>query len=389
MARGFTLVEMLVTMTVMLLVTGALFAILNPSHAAFQTQPEVSDLQQRLRVAADGIGQDLAMAGAGTYSGAAATGSLGRFMATVMPYRIGATSPDPPGTWRSDTFSVIYVPATASQATTKLQVEQGSAVIEVNIDPGCPLTGDGCGFQPGTTAVIYDESGAWDFFAVDEVRATSLVRRAGSRALSRAYAPGAHVARAVVAVFSVKNERGTDVPQLRRYDGDQTDMPLVDDVVGLTLEYFGDPAPPMLDTAAAAERPWTTYGPAPPPIGVADVASGYPPGENCVFTMQAGVQVPRLPSLSATAGALVPLPGSMLTDGPWCPGATFSNRFDADLLRVRQVHVTVRLQAGAASLRGRNPKLFLRPGTATEGGRLVPDQTVQFDVTPRNLNFGR
>lgn len=64
-------------------------------------------------------------------------------------------------------------------------------------------------------------------------------------------------------------------------------------------------------------------------------------------------------------------------------------RFDADLLRVREVRVTVRLQALSRSLRGPASLLFAKGGTARTTETLVPDQQVQFDVTPRNLNLGR
>lgn len=389
MERGFTLVETLIATAVMLLVTGALFAVLSPSQGAFQTQPEATDLQQRLRVAADAVARDLVMAGAGIDADASA-GSLGRVIATVVPYRLGATSPDPPGIWRPDVLSVIYVPRTASQTTTALPLTPASATIDINLDPGCPVGADACGFAPGATAIIYDESGAWDLVAVAEVHATSVVRKSASRPLSKAYAAGARLAQVVVSVFSLKADRGTEVSQLRRYDGDQTDMPFVDDVVAMMFEYFGDPAPPMLD-AGAGERqdPWTTYGPRPPPSGVTDLDTGYPAGENCVFKTQDGVQVPRLPALSSTTAALVPLPGSMFTDGPWCPGPGSSSRYDADLLRIRQVRVTLRAQAGAAALRGRDVRFFLRPGTSTDATRVVPDRQIQFDVAPRNLNLGR
>jgi hypothetical protein len=33
--------------------------------------------------------------------------------------------------------------------------------------------------------------------------------------------------------------------------------------------------------------------------------------------------------------------------------------------------------------------LFTRAGTGRLSDRLVPDQGVQFDITPRNLNLGR
>ncbi len=41
------------------------------------------------------------------------------------------------------------------------------------------------------------------------------------------------------------------------------------------------------------------------------------------------------------------------------------------------------------SLRGPTGPLFLRGGTARGGERYIPDQEISFEVTPRNLNFGR
>jgi len=83
---------------------------------------------------------------------------------------------------------------------------------------------------------------------------------------------------------------------------------------------------------------------------------------------------------------------AQLTDGPWCPDATNSNRFDADLFRIRKVRVTIRLQTGNASLRGSlaggQDALFTNAGTGT-GARLVSDQQIRFDVSPRNLNLTR
>ena len=69
--------------------------------------------------------------------------------------------------------------------------------------------------------------------------------------------------------------------------------------------------------------------------------------------------------------------------------ALIANRFDADLLRIRKVRVTLRVQVGLKSLRGPTGPLFLRGGTARGGERYIPDQEISFEVTPRNLNFGR
>jgi hypothetical protein len=85
----------------------------------------------------------------------------------------------------------------------------------------------------------------------------------------------------------------------------------------------------------------------------------------------------------------VELTAAVLTDGPWCPNSLTPNRFDADLLRIRRVRVIVRVQSALASLRGPAGALFLKAGTARAGDRYVPDLEVQFDITPRNMNFGR
>jgi len=124
------------------------------------------------------------------------------------------------------------------------------------------------------------------------------------------------------------------------------------------------------------------------------------PGENCVFTLAGAGQTGRLTDWSAgtSPAALVPIPYARLNDGPWCPGLTsgagapLSNRFDADLLRVRLVRVTLRVQVGSDALRGSNPVtqlLFANPGRAQRAERLVPDQEIRFDVAPPNMNVGR
>ena len=50
---GFSLVEALVATLVMVTVTAGVFAVLDPSHGILRTQPEVADMQQRLRVGVD------------------------------------------------------------------------------------------------------------------------------------------------------------------------------------------------------------------------------------------------------------------------------------------------------------------------------------------------
>jgi hypothetical protein len=160
------------------------------------------------------------------------------------------------------------------------------------------------------------------------------------------------------------------------YDGStNADLPVVDHVVGLAFEYFGDPQPPVR--------------PRPPALGVQPTT--YPAGENCVFQVDfnSGRQVPRLSSLGEGTHPLVKLTAADLTDGPWCPDATDPNRWDADLLRVRKIAVTIRVEAAIDALRGPAGTLFVHAGTSRGGLGVVPDQEIRFQVSPRNLNPNR
>jgi hypothetical protein len=171
--------------------------------------------------------------------------------------------------------------------------------------------------------------------------------------------------------------------QLMRYDGTGNDVPVVDNVVGLQFDYYGDALPPMV-RQPLSNLPATTYGPAPGAVAVAP----WEAYENCLFAPGA-VPSPKLPVLGGGTQALVQLTAAELTDGPFCPNATAANRWDADLLRIRKIGVTLRVQTPVAALRGPAGALFRTGGTSAAGFRWVPDQEVRFEVAPRNLNFAR
>ncbi len=159
--------------------------------------------------------------------------------------------------------------------------------------------------------------------------------------------------------------------ELMKYDGWHTDLPVADDVVGLAFAHFGDPSPPVLRKPLSdPEGPWTSYGPRPPDLGVDDPATPvYGAGENCTFTVIDGATVPRPDMRHLGSGTLVRLNAAQLTDGPWCPDPSDPDRYDADLLRIRLVRVTLRVRASRT--------LILPLG----------DRQITFDVTPRNLSL--
>jgi len=305
-ARGFSLVELLLSLTIALVVTASAFGLMLPSQAVGSSRTETADVQQRLRVAADTLAFRIGLAGAGGY---AETGSpLSEGFAPILPYRAGGGSPDPPGMFRTDAITIAAVPKSGSAPSTI------SYALKSDV-------------ASGTFQLIVNEGGA--------------------------------------------------------------DAPVVDHVVALSFEYFGDPSPPtLIKPLGDPVGPWTTYGARPSTTAVPPFAEG----ENCLFVNTAPPpQPPSLQPRLATLGppeSLVALPASLLTDGPWCPNDAVPDRWDADLLRVRSIVVVLRVQAAIAALRG-SGGLFRHPGTSHNGLLWVPDQEIRFRVSPRNMNRAR
>lgn len=393
---GFTLVEMIIAMAVMLLILGGVFQAFNPSLGSFQTQPEVADMQQRLRVGTDRLYNGIVVAGAGIYSGAA-VGTLGQFFAPVLPYLVGPLHNDPGSGvfFRDDAITIFHVPTTASQCTIRDKMPQPSSEVKVNAEPGCPANDPLCGFEQGMRVIIFDETGSFDFFTITAVQSDALHLQhrppINPSDFSKAYDVGAVISQVNTDAYYWRQDPATNTFQLMHYDLFANDVPLIDDVVGLRFEYLGEAAPPVLRAPVTDPiGPWTSYGPKPPALGVDVTGDSWPAGENCTFTVDAasGQHVSRLATLGGP-GTLTGLTAAQLSDGPWCPDAANVNRYDADLHRVRQVRVTFRVQTGVDVLRGPAGVLFSRAGTGRISTRLVPDQAVQFDITPRNLNLGR
>jgi type II secretory pathway pseudopilin PulG len=388
---GFSLLEVLVSTAIMIVVTAGVFSVMNPSQGSFSQEPEVADIQQRLRVASDTLYKDIVMAGGGAYQGSS-SGSLAYFFASVLPYRNGSANDDPPGTFKTDTITLMYVPDTNAQSTLAAKgPNQKSSELAVNQDPGCPNADPLCGFKEGMQLLVYDDSGNYDTFTVTNVQSNPMyIQHNNDKFTYDKYstdpAKPAKVVQMSMHTYYLKADAVSQTYQLMHYDGGiGPDVPVVDNVVGLSFDYYGDPQPPiMLDPVTLK----VSYGPKPPAL-TSQPNPNWPAGENCVIQVVGGAQQSRLPILGAGGNTLVKLDATNLTDGPWCPDATNANRWDADLLRVRKVVVKVRVQAALASLRGPASVFFTNGGTSKSSTKWVPDQEVRFQVTPRNLNLGR
>jgi prepilin-type N-terminal cleavage/methylation domain-containing protein len=389
--RGFTILEMIIAMAIMVTITGVIFSMVDPARGSYQVQPEVSDLQQRLRVGTQFLANDLIMAGAGSPAGSPHVGTLTNFFAPIQPYRIGMIDSDPENGifYRTDAITIMYIPPDAAQTTLSEPMPQPSSELKVNAQPNCPPGDPLCGFRDGQRIIIFDETGAYDDMTLTQVQVSALHlqhnKSIAGNELSKRYGAGAQIAHIAQKTYHYN----AATSQLMYYDGDQRDEAVIDDVVELVFEYFGDPRPPvLLKPVTDPVGPWTSYGPRPPALGVKPTS--WPAGENCAFMLGAsGTHVGRLDDLAPGEDGLVGLGEDLLTDGPWCPDATFPTRYDADILRIRKIGVRLRVQVASAELRGPAGVLFRNAGTSTANSRLVPDQEIRFDVVPRNFNLGR
>jgi hypothetical protein len=353
--RGFSLVEALIAVTLALLVVGAAVPLVTTSSVMASVAPEMIDAQQRARAGASNLVRDLMMAGAGMSAGPR-TGSLARSFAPVVARKTGLTGADPFNAARSDAITIVYVPFTNAQSVLIQPMSGSFDPLQVDSSVSCAHGTQVCGLQAGDTALLFDDRGNFDLVGILNLQSNSAsveLRQPGNPVFG--YAAGASVAAAESHTYYFDPIS----QQLRHADGAHTDVPVIDNVVALVFEYFGDPLPPV----------WPR-----PPVGTA----------NCLYDA-AGTRLPNMPVLSSGSG-LVGLGPAMFADGPWCGSG--DNRYDADLLRIRMIRVLLRVQVGNPVMRGTSTD-FVLSGVGRSASRHVPDYIVRFDVTPRNLDPGR
>ena len=349
--RGFSLIELLVATGIFLAVAAVLFHFISISARIARAQPDMADVSQRLRVAATTLARDISRAGAGDAH--ASLGALGSYFPPIVPGRTGALAADPELTAFDDRISLVYVPEDALAVTLSLDMANVAADVPIlAAGPGCPGAGL-CGFEVGSRAAIVDASAigaGFDLFTVSHT-AGSLGHAAPDPGFVKAYASSsAQVVPVVQRVYSY------DKPQRRImvYDGYKSTQPLVDNVVALSFVYLIDPH------TGSVKAPLDVSG-------------------NCAF----GAGDPPVPFLTAKGpGGLVPAPLEMFTDGPFC--GIPPRRFDADLLRIRAVRVTIRVQAALDGARGSGPG-FTNSGHSDSDLSAVRDFEITVDAAARNL----
>lgn len=351
--RGFTLVELLVTLALTLLVGSAVAALARQAVGGAEVQPARVDATERARAGLQTLLSDLDAAGGG-FTDDLDAGVLIGLLPPVMPWRLSASPAPPAAAVRPDAVSIVTLDETGHQTRVAAPFSPGGDLRLDVARPRCRIPEPACGLDVSDPVLVADRSGRFSLFetlAVAPAAATLRPLTAFSAPFSSSDLAG--VARIRIYYFDSATR------QLRMSDGYRSDTPVVDDVVDVSFEYFGDPG--------VVARPK-------PALGTA----------NCLYDALGNLQ-PTSP-VAATGASVAPLPLSIFRDGPWCGDTGVV--YDADVLRIRHVSVRVRTQVASQSLRGVGPD-FLQSGTSSSALRMVPDVSMRSDVSPANLQVTR
>lgn len=341
---GVTLVEVLVALMMALALIGIVGNALPPLLDQVRAVPEEIDIHQRTRAASAIVRAAIITAGAG--ADLIGDGRLVRRVPAVWPRRLIT---DAPGTAFADRVSVLSVPELAPQAPLAAPLAPGDVVVRLDAHPACGVDAT-CGFRRGHLLIV---TGADGTMALGEVAAVAGPVLTLGSAVDQPVGLPADVARIHTTTLMADAARR----QMRRIDDLGSSQPAVEEVVSMRIRYYGSAAPPR--------------HPAVPGVDTCAVAAD---------------GAPRLGLLGPVPGPPVEITVAQLLDGPWCGQGRW--QFDADSLRVRAVRVALRLQAGPASLRGRDPLRFALPGTSSRATQEVRDVDIDVFVPAPNLAWG-
>jgi prepilin-type N-terminal cleavage/methylation domain-containing protein len=149
---GFSLIELIVSIAVTLVVTGAVYGLLASGQNAFRREPQLSDRQQNIRLAMDMIARDLASTGEG----------MPAFLQTFGRFKNGA------GAASTLTACTECPGALNGEKTDELEVVANPS--NEDLEGVCGYSGsashirtnrDNTNFQTGNVVIVFFPNGAW------------------------------------------------------------------------------------------------------------------------------------------------------------------------------------------------------------------------------------
>jgi prepilin-type N-terminal cleavage/methylation domain-containing protein len=239
---GFSLIEMVVALALTATALAAVFTAIDPAHGAFATEPEIADMQQRLRVAAHVLASDLISAGARSAVALPLPATAPPFPA-VLPYRAGPLNAGSPAAAAGDVITVLSVPPQAGETTIQTAIRGPVAVAIIAGPSGCVWTGSGrdpsCGLRPGVIVLVRDEAG-FDLFTVAALAGNTVTLEQVRNVLVRPFDAGSRIVEVALTTYYLRADEQAKTYQLMRYNGRSSDAPVVDHVVALEFEYSGE-----------------------------------------------------------------------------------------------------------------------------------------------------
>ncbi|OGW61753.1 MAG: hypothetical protein A2V83_08765 [Nitrospirae bacterium RBG_16_64_22] len=122
--RGFTLIELMVTMVVALLTVAAMMGVFSVGQRLYRTQEQVSDTQQNVRVSTDAIARDLRMANFGPCG--AAVQSFGGAIQLLPITHVNGAGATP------DQVTIMYADGNTEMNVTQQMPSQAAALFVDN-----------------------------------------------------------------------------------------------------------------------------------------------------------------------------------------------------------------------------------------------------------------
>lgn len=326
---------------VVLIVAGSTLVLLDAPHRALGRQTQAAEQFQRARVAASRLVRDVH--GAGIAVADPRHGGR-RVRAAVVPTRTGWQDLRSRGVARFDASAITFLRTHDDDALSLLTALSPASGGVVRDDGRCSASRDAtCRLPPDAPVLIGGVDGRVALARVTAVDGNRLWVERPDGGRVPLYEAGS-----TVVPLSLDTYRFDRARSQLRYQGDWgRDVPVLNDVVGLTFRYFG-----------TGRRP-------------ASIAVGG--GDPCLDPAGRSDRVVPIMELSE----------DRLRDGPWCGEG---GRFDLDLLRIRWIRFEVTLGVSGPDRRGPGGVLT-RWGAADDPTRWLPDFTARFDVALRHVGW--
>lgn len=377
-AIGSTLVELLVALALGSLGLSALALLSAGVLGTFDADPAAAEQQQRARSAIGVLVDDLGRAATGFVESVDAAPGWGTPGALPDAVRIGAWA----AAARPGVLTVIAGARSEAHARLAAPAAAGQSTLVLARPAYCALASPTCRFAPGDDLMVTDAFGRFELAVVRAVSPPLVVDLAAPLAAS--WRAGGVASVVIPHSYALRADPATGLFQLVRALGAGPANPVIDFVTRFDVQWALDGAAPSPLLAPDGTVEGVTAGGVPPPPGeVGD--PWWPAGETCLFARDAtGALVSRLAPLGAGA---VPVPLPSLADGPWCPSPSAPTRWDADLVRVADIRLSLSVAVASAHLR--LPMTPPLAGSSRRAARLVPDLTMAAAVRPGRRAGGR